>query len=253
MIRSFPMKLAAFLLAAALPLSAGALVLAQGDAQKPSNAAGGEPVVVELFTSQGCSSCPPADRVARKLAAEPGTVVISRPVTYWDRLGWKDTLASPQNTELQQSYALRGLAGNSGVYTPQAVVDGRTGVVGSDGPALRRLIADARREAKPKITLEPGKDTTRVVRIAGVTTARAQLSVIGFASRATVGVGSGENGGQRIVYSNVFKGEKSLGTWNGGTASFSLPATARTIPGADHYALILRKGKAGPILAARMI
>ncbi|MEL6486536.1 MAG: DUF1223 domain-containing protein, partial [Pseudomonadota bacterium] len=95
------------------------------------------PVLVELFTSQGCSSCPPADRLADRLDSEDGLVIISRPVDYWDRLGWTDTLASPQNTALQRAYARRGLGGYNGVYTPQSVVAGAFGEVGSDERALR--------------------------------------------------------------------------------------------------------------------
>ncbi|MEO1489870.1 MAG: DUF1223 domain-containing protein [Pseudomonadota bacterium] len=80
------------------------------------------PVLLELFTSQGCSSCPPADRLAAKLDQEDDLVVLSRPVDYWDRLGWKDTFAKPSNTALQRAYARRRLAGYNGVYTPQTVV-----------------------------------------------------------------------------------------------------------------------------------
>lgn len=83
-------------------------------------------VVVEFFTSQGCSSCPPSDHLAARLATEPGVLVMQRPVTYWDRLGWTDTLGKEGNTSLQRSYAARRLGGRNGVYTPQAVIGGKT-------------------------------------------------------------------------------------------------------------------------------
>ena len=103
------------------------------------------PVVIELFTSQGCSSCPPADRLLATLARDPGVIAVSRPVTYWDRLGWKDTLAREENTRRQYAYAARFR--RDGVYTPQAVVDGRYQTVGSDREALVALLATARRAA----------------------------------------------------------------------------------------------------------
>ncbi len=108
------------------------------------------PVAVELFTSQGCSSCPPADVLMSKLAREPNIVVLTRPVTYWDKLGWKDTLAREENTSLQRSYAARGGEG-SGVYTPQAMVQGRMAAVGSNEGQLRRLIHAEKRRPGPTI------------------------------------------------------------------------------------------------------
>ena len=122
-------------------LGAATLGLSQGSpaapvTRTPALAAKDEPVLLELFTSQGCSSCPPADALAEKLATDPSLVVIARPVTYWDRLGWKDTLAPEVNTALQQAYARRGLAGQNGVYTPQLVVDGRRDPAGAEVHAL---------------------------------------------------------------------------------------------------------------------
>src|SRR3546814_5758521 len=98
-----------------------------------------QPVLVELFTSQGCSSCPPADRLLARLDGEDGVVAVSRPVTYGDRLGWKDTLARSGNDRLQRDYAARGIPG-SGVYTPEEVVQGAAAEVGSEENALRDLI-----------------------------------------------------------------------------------------------------------------
>ena len=128
------MKLAAILIA--VPLAMASALLGT-TAEKATSAATDRhhPVLLELFTSQGCSSCPPADRLAERLTKEPGLLVISRPVTYWDRLGWKDTLAREENTQLQRAYAARGLAGENGVFTPQIVIDGnRAGFV----PGLER-------------------------------------------------------------------------------------------------------------------
>ncbi|HSZ75647.1 MAG TPA: DUF1223 domain-containing protein, partial [Rhizomicrobium sp.] len=96
------------------------------------------PLVVELYTSQGCSSCPPADVLLGQLSTKPDLLAISLPITYWDMLGWKDTLASEDNTRRQKAYAIA--LGHSGVYTPQVIVDGVTDVVGSREDSVKRDI-----------------------------------------------------------------------------------------------------------------
>lgn len=207
------------------------------------------PVAVELFTSQGCSSCPPADAVMAKLAREPGVVAITRPVTYWDRLGWKDTLARPANTALQQAYTGRRIPG-AGNYTPQAVVAGRSGAVGGQEAKLRQLIAAARRQPQP--TLLPAEDG-RSVAVNGRAGAGAEVVLVALRGAVTVPIRSGENGGRRITYSNVALAEQPLGRWTGGWKRFPLPAAARRVPGADRYAVLVRQGGGGPILAARYL
>jgi hypothetical protein len=102
------------------------------------------PVVIELYTSQGCSSCPPADVLLGRLAQRPGIIALSLPITYWDMLGWKDTLATDANTRRQKAYAAR--MGHGGVYTPQMIVDGVTDVVGSRAASIEAAIAERRAE-----------------------------------------------------------------------------------------------------------
>lgn len=207
------------------------------------------PVVLELFTSQGCSSCPPADRLVAQLAQRGDVIVISRPVTYWDRLGWHDTLADPANTALQRAYAQRGLAGYNGVYTPQAVIDGRAGDVGSSAGQVNAMIAAAAARSRPRLMVDRARGT---VQISGTGTARAQLALVGLKASETVVIGRGENGNRTLHYTNVWRGEQALGTWNGSTQRFTLPATL-SITGADRYALVLRTGESGPILAGVML
>ena len=123
------------------------LFLAAFTALAAASAAAGEavrPVVVELYTSQGCNSCPPADALLGKLAQRPGVIAISLPITYWDMLGWKDTLASDNNTRRQKAYA--AAMNHGGVYTPQIIVDGVVDVVGSRTANVEAAIA-ARRAA----------------------------------------------------------------------------------------------------------
>src|SRR5712691_13292673 len=111
----------------------------------PQSSAQAEPrAVIELFTSQGCSSCPPADKLLAELTGDPSLVAISVPIDYWDYLGWKDTLADPRNTARQRAYA--HVRGDGKVYTPQVVVNGSLHVLGSDKAAIERAIALSRKK-----------------------------------------------------------------------------------------------------------
>lgn len=199
------------------------------------------PVVVELFTSQGCSSCPPADAYLEELARRPDVVAITRPVTYWDRLGWKDTLAREDNTALQRSYAAKGGEG-SGVYTPQTVVQGQFGTVGSRRGTVAQQIATAHKTAGAAIAVRPG-----LVAVDGKG-APAEVRLLDIRSSANVRIGSGENGGRTIRYTNVVVGERVIGTWQGGAKTFAV--TAPMTSGADKRAVIVQKSGAGAILAA---
>ncbi len=202
------------------------------------------PVTVELFTSQGCSSCPPADAFAEQLAKRSDVVIMTRPVTYWDRLGWKDTLAREANTDLQRAYAARGGEGE-GVYTPQMMVQGRFGAVGSERATVLRQIDRARRDIKAAIAFRPG-----VIAVAGEGSG-AEIKLIGLRAERVVRIGSGENGGRVVRYSNVVESERSLGRWTGGTQKITLP----TLPESEglRWAIIVQQGRAGAILAARYI
>ncbi len=143
-------------LAVALLASLAALTAAGSSSGGAAPAA--HPVAVELFTSQGCSSCPPADAVLARLARDPEVVAISRPVTYWDQLGWKDTLAPQANTDLQRAYADHD--GSGRVYTPQAVVQGAEGVVGAQEANIRKLIAAARASRHRRCWSRPARSAS---------------------------------------------------------------------------------------------
>ncbi|WP_379548483.1 DUF1223 domain-containing protein [Qipengyuania sp. DSG2-2] len=212
-----------------------------------------KPVVVEFFTSQGCSSCPPADRLAAKLAKEDGLLVIERPVTYWDRLGWRDTLGKQANTNLQRAYARRGLEGRNGVYTPQAVVSGREGVVGSREDALRTLVGRERHRDAPDIMLSRGVNGTVQIAVDGKPGQSGRLQLVGLDRSETVKIGRGENGGRSVTYTNVWKGEKPLGQLANQSLDYTLANNERDIDGANAYAVILRDGADGPILAGKIL
>ncbi|MBX7481769.1 DUF1223 domain-containing protein [Qipengyuania qiaonensis] len=247
------MKNLALLLA--IPAVAIAAVALKGEASSARTVPAPDPdapVLVELFTSQGCSSCPPADALAKRLAREKGVVVISRPVTYWDRLGWKDTLAREDNTQLQRAYALRGLAGNNGVYTPQIVVDGRRGTVGSNETQVRQMIG-YERAAKAAIAIRRQDDGSLVVGLAGAAPNGAELVLVALRSHVTVRILSGENGRRAIGYTNVLVDEQRVIDWAGGKAGVRIAASDMAVPQADRFALVLREKDAGEVLAARLL
>jgi hypothetical protein len=223
-----------------------ALILA-GLANVPGGAAvTPAPVVIELFTSQGCSSCPPADQFVSELARNPRLVVFSRPVTYWDGLGWKDTLARPENTALQHSYAAHANRG-AGVYTPQIIVQGRDGAVGSSRSDVFALIKSAATSEGPLLTVNGNTLTVSGAK------GRANVRLIALTSTVSVKIGRGENSRRTIHYSNVVRSDVILGVWNGGTARFALTPAMRQIRGVDRYAIIVQGFGAGPILAARYL
>ena len=209
------------------------------------------PVVIELFTSQGCSSCPPADLLASRLAKDDSLLVITRPVTYWDRLGWKDTLAREDNSALQRAYAAKGHEG-AGVYTPQMVVNGGGGAVGSRENDIRSLVrrADA---TGPSIATSVNVDGAVTVSIKGKSDYLAGISLIALSSSESVRIGRGENGGRTMHYTNVVKAEQNLGSWRGRPMEFVVSPENFRISGADKYAIILQRPGAGPIVAARLL
>jgi hypothetical protein len=236
----------------AMRLMIVAFALASLGAVGPSVPLSQTPVAVELFTSQGCSSCPPADALIARLVREPNTVILTRPVTYWDRLGWKDTLAREENTQLQRSYAARGGAG-SGVYTPQAMVQGTAGIVGSDELGLRRLINAEKRVAGPQVSASVTQDGGRSINISQSTSATASVFVVALKSDVVVRIGKGENGGRTVHYANVVLEETQVGRWQGGSATVDVPGKILKQATADRYAVIVRARNAGRILAARYI
>lgn len=237
--------------AVAAAVSQGAPAQAQNDARIPSPT--GEPVLIELFTSQGCSSCPPADKVAAKIAPSAGLVVISRPVTYWDRLGWKDTLALEDNTKLQQAYARRGLAGQNGVYTPQMVVNGLFGAVGSRELDVRMGVAHHSGKGSAAIRVNKLGSEGYGVGLGGDADKPAELVLVAVTRKVEVGIGRGENSGRTVDYINVLRSEAPVATWQGGKASHVVSPAQLSVKNADRYALVLREPGGGKVLAARWL
>jgi hypothetical protein len=201
-----------------------------------------KPVVVELYQSQGCSSCPPADAVLNGLAGRQDVIALNFAVTYWDQLGWKDTFAKPAYTARQWDYARSSGRGN--VSTPQMIVNGRTAVVGSRQTEVEATIARARAELTgPALST----DGASVAIPAGRSTIPATLWLVRYDPRTIqVAIRAGENGGRTIPHRNIVRDLIPLGTWNGAAKRFALPPSANGMS----TALILQAGRGGPIIAA---
>lgn len=228
---SFPAKrLRAALAAVALAL--GAIPALAADAQHPT--------VVELFQSQGCSSCPPANANVLAIADRPDILALSWQVTYWDDLGWKDTFGKPAFTSRQWDYARAFHRGN--VATPEVVVNGRGDVVGAGRGELDALIRRADRgDSGPSIRLDAHAATVAGAGAGVVMLIRYDPNLV------QVPIQRGENGGRTLPHRNVVREVADLGEWRGGARSFALPAASR--PGLK-TAILVQQGVGGPILAA---
>ncbi len=210
--------------------------------------------VMELFTSQGCSSCPPADELFAEYAKRPDVLALSFNVDYWDYLGWKDTLATHDNSERQRGYA--AARGDGQVYTPQVVVDGRSHVVGSDRDAIDdALEANASKLSVP-IVLTPSADAISVSigDAPAPDTPHATLWLVMYEPAVTVPVKRGENNGRTLTYHNVVKRLRPVTMWKGKPLSIDLPLSEITHANAGRCAVFLQAemgdGLPGPVLGA---
>jgi len=208
-----------------------------GTAMMASSACAGEPrAVIELFTSQGCSSCPAADKVLGELAGDPSLVTMSLPVDYWDYLGWKDTLALHGHSNRERAYA--NARGDREVYTPQAVVDGVVHVLGSDKEAIEAAIEQTRQSRSPlmlpvSLTVADGKVQVKVP-AAGEEQANAEIWLCPISGKVRVAIERGENHGRTLTYYNVVRRWMKLGEWSGKAESFSVPIASLAN---EHYSL----------------
>lgn len=224
-------------------------------------AAAGPRALLELFTSQGCSSCPPADKLLGEFAAGSSIVALSLPIDMWDYLGWKDTLALPGHSIRQRAYAR--LRGDRQVYTPQMVVNGVTHVVGSDRGAIEKAIAETDRDTAvmsvPVLLSAAGGDlsvTLKPVPAAQAEAAEAEVWLCPVSSAVTVAIGRGENGGHTIIYRNVVRGWRKLGAYSGAEATWSVPLSQIADGHIDGAAVIVQQGsreKPGLVLGAALL
>jgi hypothetical protein len=198
------------------------------------------PVVVELFTSQGCSSCPPADAFLTDLARQRSDVLpLAFHVTYWDYLGWKDPYSLDAATARQREYSRH--LGEDGVYTPQMVVDGAKGFVGSSRAEGLSAIAGA---ARKQVPVSVARDAGSLLIMVGAGAGRAQVLLVGFDPAHETSVGRGENRGHTLLESNVVRSLTPIGAWSGSAV------TLRQIPPAGDGFAVLLQAEDGRILGA---
>ncbi len=214
------------------------------------------PVLLELFTSQGCSSCPPADALFDELRDKPGVITLSFSVDYWNYLGWHDTLSSPENSDRQRDYALS--RGDGKVYTPQLVVDGIKHVNGANEAAIEMAIRTAERRLKDvKVTMSMrAEGDSLLVDIGGApATSDMRQATVWLAvakDEETVEITRGENRGETITYTHPVRELIPVGMWKGEPTTLRLPLKDLHAIGGDCLVSMLQVEGAGPILGAAM-
>jgi hypothetical protein len=227
----------------ALVLGAAAMVA------RPAFAAVERPVIVELFTSQGCSSCPAADAYLQTLKQEPEVVALSYHVDYWDYLGWRDTLGGAEFSQRQYDYAES--RGDKNVYTPQMVINGGQHFVGSQRNEVSSAIATARAEiATDWVDMEMSDNKTDVTITipAGKPMKEATLWLLAFAHSISVEIKKGENAGSTIAYHNVVRKMVPAGMWHGEAAKIVLPKGSVVPQGCKGWVALLQDGKVGRVI-----
>jgi hypothetical protein len=223
-----------------------------GEVQKPLG-------VVELFTSQGCSSCPAADAFFAELASKGEVIALAYHVNYWDYLGWKDTLGTAENTERQYDY-MRAFGARS-VYTPQAVINGRAHVSGADRAAVQRQLGQMSGAGHGMVVgIKVSRDGSTIKIEAGPANGaktEAHVKLVYFDPPQPVEIERGENKGKTVTYWNAVTGAYSAGMWHGEAARYELPASEIAKKGEGGCAVLLqavgKDGSPGAILGAALI
>ncbi|HRK19828.1 MAG TPA: DUF1223 domain-containing protein [Hyphomicrobiaceae bacterium] len=212
--------------------------------------------VLELFTSQGCSSCPAADALFETYTQRPGILALSFPIDIWDKLGWKDTLANPKFSKRQKAYAKMRHDGR--IYTPQLVINAGAHVVGSNSAAIETELAKSLASSKPiwvPVVARREADTivVDVSEQAHHAVAEATLWLVNFDHRITVEISRGENAGKSITYSNVVRDIAPVGVWTGTKTTLRLPISAAGDGKTSSGAVILQRGGSGRIIGATVL
>ena len=207
--------------------------------------------VVELFTSQGCSSCPPADELFTELARDPNLITLTLPVDYWDRLGWKDTLARHAFTERQEAYA--DVRGDDDLFTPQAIVNGRESAEGAARDQIERAANATATGLKVPLSVARKGDhvVLSVGASAGEPKAPAVILLLPYYASREVAIGRGENARLKVTYTNVVRDIRIVSDWTGAPMTQAIPADE--LKDYDGVVVLLQQGspqRPGPILGA---
>jgi hypothetical protein len=234
----------------ALGVCAIVAIIRPADASEPR-------AVVELFTSQGCSSCPPADNIIGELAKDPSIIALSMPIDYWDYLGWKDTLADARFSARQKAYS--HMLSDRGVYTPQVIVNGSAHVIGSDRAGIEGAIGDTQKAdgvmSVPVTMTLSGKQINVSVAASGKgpTSMHGEVWICSVTREIPISIGRGENRGREITYHNVVRNLLKVGDWNGSSGSWTVPLENISREGVDAAVVFVQDGnrdKPGPMLGA---
>jgi hypothetical protein len=232
--------------------------VAQGNAQElgqpqPETAVR---AVVELYTSQGCSSCPPADALLNKLSKDPSLITLSLPVDYWNYLGWKDTFASPRNSERQRNYARA--RGDGAIYTPQAVINGVMHVNGASEAAIENAIDVTSKTAGPQQVPVRFWQASNTLNFAlggdepGHAPREATIWLGVVQNSGTVDVKQGENEGKTLTYTNIVRELTPIGIWKGLPMQIQLPRAALMQAEVQKIVVLLQEDRSGPIIGGTM-
>ncbi|HEX9448994.1 MAG TPA: DUF1223 domain-containing protein [Dongiaceae bacterium] len=213
-----------------------------GGAQAAENAATARPVVVELFTSQGCSSCPPADTLLNELADRPDVIALGFHVDYWDSLGWKDPLSAPGSTQRQRDYAR--LLNLPTIYTPQMVIEGHLQLVGSDRTAVLSGIERTTPQTAATIRFSGNRKDVEI----GAGSGTGKVLLVRFQRHRETAVANGENAGLQARDANGVTALTELGNWQGQAAHFDIDP-----PKPDEGVAVLVQAADGPILGAGIL
>jgi hypothetical protein len=203
------------------------------------------PAVLELYTSEGCSSCPPAEAFLAELAQRPDVLPLSFHVDYWNDQGWRDIFTFADATHRQRVYA--GNLRESSVYTPQAIIDGQKGFVGSDRRSILSALSEARDGVATRIARSGSQLNISVGAQPGAKTA--DVLLIGYLREATSHIGRGENSGRTLQEFNIVRSLARLGSFSGSAREFSVPLSS--LPqDATHVAVVLQTPGQGAITGA---
>jgi len=211
--------------------------------------------VVELFTSQGCSSCPPADNILGELAQDSSVIALSMPIDYWDYLGWKDTLADSRFSARQKAYSR--MRGDRDVYTPQVVINGVAHVIGSDREGIEGAISQTHKDGVMSVpvtmALSDGQINVSVAAGDGPAAALGEVWIGGVSKAVPILIRRGENRGREITYYNVVRNLLKVGDWNGNSGNWSVPLENIAREGVDAAVVYVQDGsrdKPGLMLGA---
>jgi hypothetical protein len=216
---------------------------------RPGFAAVGRPVIVELFTSQGCSSCPPADAYLKSLKNRPGVIALSYHVDYWDYLGWRDTLGGAEYSQRQYDYAKS--RDDSNVYTPQAVINGGMHYVASQRSVVSGAIDAALAKGSERwvdVTMADNNTDVMINIASGDPSTGATLWLMAFAPSISTEIEKGENAGSTIEYYNVVRKMVPAGMWHGEEAKIVLPKSSVIPEDCKGWVALLQEGKVGRVI-----